>query len=74
MIDVSDHALVRWLQRRHGMDMEGFRAMLAEEVARVPARRGECRMVLDGFSYLIVNGVLVTVMEYRGSGEPISRR
>lgn len=31
-ISISDHALIRWLERGHGVDMEEFRDILREEV------------------------------------------
>lgn len=33
MIFVSDHAVLRWLQRRHGLDIEAIRAAIAARVA-----------------------------------------
>jgi hypothetical protein len=30
-VQITDHALVRWLERHHGIDMEWFRERLAEK-------------------------------------------
>lgn len=58
MIDrpiITDHALLRWLERCHGVDVEWFRARMEEEVAASLAARPKdqpepteaCRFVVD---------------------------
>lgn len=58
--DVSDHALVRWLERVHGVDMEWFRAALANDIARLVALDNQL-INRDGVTYLIRGGRLVSV-------------
>lgn len=55
---VTDHALVRWLERKHGIDMEGYRRILAAEVAPFV---GTSSVIIDGLSYAFDGNVLVTV-------------
>ncbi|SEG64445.1 hypothetical protein [Bosea lathyri] len=53
-VRVTDHALVRWLERHHGLDTEAFRqelADLAQPFADVKARNGKV-----GNLYLIMDG------------------
>lgn len=59
---VSDHALVRWLERGHGIEMEAFREMLAGKVANAVAA-GASSVKIDGLCFILRRGVLVTVMD-----------
>ncbi len=63
-IEVSDHALVRWLERRHGIDMEGFRQQLAAEVRHV-AGSGAYSLKTDACTFVFRGDTLVTVLEPR---------
>lgn len=47
-VTVSDHALLRWMERRHGIDIETFRADL-EAKARLLAMAGAAGGWVDGF-------------------------
>lgn len=66
-LQVSDHALIRWLERVHGIDMEGFREMLRQDVARmigtiVPAT--EFTVILgDRTRIAVKGGTVVTVID-----------
>ena len=58
---ISDHALVRWLERCHGLDVEGFRAQLAALAEPFVAARVKHAPV--GGLWLVFDGaVLVTVL------------
>ena len=57
---VTDHAVVRWLERRNGLDLEGVRAQIEEEArphvgakARVPLGDGLV-MLLDGHTVVTI--------------------
>ena len=69
MIQVTDHALVRFLERSGALDVEQLRGLIASslERGRKAAERagtvGEFAIVVDGLRYVIDNGVLVTVLE-----------
>lgn len=58
---VTDHALVRWLDRAQGIDMEWFREYLADQV-RDAVKVGASSVTIDGVSFRINNGRLVTVI------------
>lgn len=59
---VTDHALVRWLERHHGFDLEPFRAELAaltEPYVAIKARAGavtpQLWVILDGVKVVTVS-------------------
>lgn len=60
---ISDHALLRYLERVHGLDVEAMRAHIADRLDVVVqpgfARQAVCH---DGVRYLIVRDTLVTVI------------
>ncbi len=58
---VSDHALVRYMERVFDLPVEHYRTLLAEEV-RDAARAGVASLTRDGISYVFRRGVLVTVV------------
>lgn len=59
---VTDHALVRWLERVHQMPIETFRKALAETVGPVTGV-GEVVVRKEGMKYLVRNDALITVIE-----------
>lgn len=70
-IGVSDHALVRWLDRSGAMDMEQLRAMLLaslQRAATAAARVGSSRylIVADGLVFVVKEDTVVTVLEDDG--------
>jgi hypothetical protein len=67
ILSVSDHALVRFLERAGGLDVEALRARLTASLARAAdaaAALGvaEFTVKADGLAYLVSAGVVVTVM------------
>ena len=58
---VSDHALVRYLERVKGVDMEALRREVGRVVDRA-ACTGASGVVVDGWSYKIQNGVVTTIL------------
>ena len=74
---VSDHALVRFLERVRGMDVEVIRAEIGHNLDRALDRADEVQpmpmasgVMLDGFSYRLTNGRVTTV---RSPGSPDPR-
>lgn len=67
-IEVSDHALIRWLERGHNMPMEWFRREIEREVTRageigrslVGLRQFEIKR--DRLIYVVRGGKVVTVV------------
>lgn len=60
-MSVTDHALLRWLERIHGIDVEGFRAELRAEVTASLAAYGVRRGREEGL-FVIDNGTVITVL------------
>lgn len=65
-VEISDHALVRFLDRVGGLDVEAVRLMMSIGLERAMAAAellGETnrRVQADGMVYVITNGRCVTV-------------
>lgn len=68
MIKVSDHALVRFLQRSGALDVEQIRALMSgalERGRRSAERAGiaDYTIVVDGMKYIVRNDTVVTVLD-----------
>lgn len=63
-IDVSDHALIRWLERVKGVDMEALRSEIRASIAPAVAA-GATAVERGGMRFTIEKGVLTTVMPAR---------
>ena len=71
---VTDHALVRFLERAGGLDVEGLRASLGASLSRATKAAkaigaDEFSVKADGLIYIVDRGVVVTVL----SGEMRAR-
>jgi len=67
MIRVSDHALLRFLERTGAAEVEALRTVLAQSLQRahntaIRISEGECYVVADGLRYVIRNNTVVTVL------------
>lgn len=65
-VQVSDHALVRFLERVGGLDFSAVRAQIAASLERAQtaaAQIGECDFVVlvDRHRFVVRGGVLVTI-------------
>lgn len=70
-LGVTDHALVRWLQRTGAMDMEQLRKLLADGLARAAKAAGELDageflILADGMVFVVKDGTVVTVEQEDG--------
>jgi len=68
---VTDHALVRYLERVGGFDIEALRQAIARRVDEA-ARVGACGVVIDGFIFKLrrdQHGPVVTTVLIAG-GDP----
>lgn len=63
-VTITDHALIRWLTRVQGVDMEGLRAVLAE-LAEPYAKLKVQHAEIGGFWFVFDGPKLVTVQESR---------
>ena len=68
MIRVTDHALIRFLERSGAMQFDTLRAAIAASLERAAAAAEllgstDCVIVADGLKYVIEDGILVTVLD-----------
>lgn len=64
---ISDHALLRWLERTGAVDLDPVRSQLAASLERAftaAATLGSSQFLIlaDGLVYVVRNGTLVTVL------------
>lgn len=59
---VSDHAVLRWLQRRYGIDVEGERIKI-ETLTKVSRALGAKAHSIDGVTFVLREGYVVTTLE-----------
>ena len=60
---ITDHALLRWMQRRHGIDVEAWRSLMADELrASLDAYTGDCAPGRPCF-VITTQGRVVTVLD-----------
>jgi len=67
IVRVSDHALLRLLQRAGGVDVEAFRAQIEAALSRAVAKAdgiggGHYRILADGLVYVVRDNVVATVL------------
>lgn len=79
MIRVTDHALVRFLERSGAGDIQQLRQTIAaslERGRRAAERAGiaDYSICVDGLTYVIEGGVLVTVLTGEMRRQPPRRR
>lgn len=70
-LGISDHALIRWIERTGMADLEPVRSALRDSLARAAGAAGqlgsgEYLILADGLVYVVRNKVLVTVIEDDG--------
>lgn len=58
---ISDHALVRYLERVQGFDVDAMRRAIHDELAPALDHPGANALVSGGFKYHFENGVLKTI-------------
>ena len=61
---VSDHAVLRWLERHGHVNVEAVRRQIYEET-REALRAGASRLTINGTEYRIEGGVVVTIVDVR---------
>lgn len=66
---VTDHAVIRYLERVRGMDIAAIRSEIAAKVARGVAL-GAKRVTVGGFDYdLSPQGAVCTIVPHTGPGK-----
>lgn len=59
---VSDHALLRWLERRYGFDVAAERRKI-EALCDTAIRAGAKVVKVEGVQFVIKNGRVITTLE-----------
>ncbi|MFZ5739625.1 MAG: hypothetical protein ACOY6K_22385 [Pseudomonadota bacterium] len=67
-VRVSDHALLRFLEKAGGLDVETLRRAMSASIERATAMADklgadEYAIVVDGFRYIVRCGTVTTVQE-----------
>lgn len=60
-VKISDHALVRYLERVHGIDMDVLRRRLLTDQRARMILRGAKKIKADGFDMIVENNTVVTI-------------
>lgn len=75
-VHVSDHAVLRYLERVGGFEIDRLRAEIAERVGRTYAK-GATNVIIDGFRYVIEvadNGPVVVTVFQKTNAPCLSQR
>lgn len=59
-IRVTDHAVVRYLERVEGMDIDALRNVIGHKVAE-GIEQGACSVIVDGYRYFISDQSVVSI-------------
>lgn len=65
---VSDHAVIRYLERVQGVDVEAVRREISQVVATAEDHPGASGVVLNGLRYKVRDGVVTTILPTRSPG------
>lgn len=57
---VSDHAIIRFLERKYGMDIEGIKKEILPDHIKKQFKQGLKKYTIGGMEFIISNGVVVT--------------
>lgn len=73
---ITEHALVRYLERVVGFDFSGYRDTLARRVdvqLSRNARKREASVEIDGHTFVVDHGRIVTVLPEGGRAKRVKR-
>lgn len=67
-VRITDHALVRFMERAGGLDTSALRTLLQESLKRAAIAAGKIdsadyTVAADGLIYVVENGTLITIKE-----------
>ncbi|MBW8320630.1 MAG: hypothetical protein K0M49_02415 [Arenimonas sp.] len=62
IVEVTDHAVLRYLERAHGLDVEFFRLHIRELVLR-GAEVGASGVIVENVKFVLQNGSVVTCLD-----------
>lgn len=61
-VDVTDHALIRYLERKHGFDFEPFRAEILTDTVKQAIELGATSVKVGGIDMKVSNKKITTVV------------
>ena len=72
MIFVSDHALIRFMERAGGLDLAALRSHITVSLARAVEAAAQIGVAdytirANGLTYVVRNHVVVTIMDHRAT-------
>ena len=73
-IGVSDHALIRYMERVMGLDVERIRREIGRKVDRIADFDGARAIVIDGYAYTVQAGTVTTIMRHHQGGVRVVQR
>lgn len=62
VVHVTDHAVIRYLERVMGYDIESLRRQIGHQMSPA-AELGACGLVRDGYRYVLLDRTLITVVK-----------
>lgn len=62
IVEVTDHAVLRYLERQHGLDVEFFRQHIRQLVLR-GAEAGASGVIVENVKFVLLQGSVVTCLE-----------
>jgi dTDP-4-amino-4,6-dideoxygalactose transaminase len=62
-IKVSDHALIRYIERVKGIDLEGYRAEMLSVERRAAINAGATAITIDGAKFVVKDRAIVTCIK-----------
>ena len=76
--EVTDHALVRWLERKHGLDVKQIKADMYRAMCTaahrddkvITGKGGGCLQVEDGEDYYVIDPVFGHMVTFFRKGDP----
>ncbi|WIY25040.1 hypothetical protein [Parasedimentitalea psychrophila] len=71
---VSDHAVLRYIQRVQGVDIEALRRRIGQIVDRHREHDGASGVVSGGFVYKLQGGVVATIISATRRNQRTSRK
>lgn len=71
-VHVTDHSVLRYLERVRGIDVEAVRTEIAA-ITEVAVQSGACGLNTDGMSYRFENGAVVTVTRTKSTNRAAPR-
>jgi len=63
---VSDHAVLRYLQRVKGLDVDAVREEILTPAVHAAIRAGATRVSVEGVEFVVSDGVVTTAMKRSG--------